>query len=133
MNYEQTRTSWVQARKDKDMLKIKVLSGIIDKTQKLTKGVNSDKYDDFIVNAVKSEYKGYKDSNEKGIDSKLEISYIETLLPKTLTLEETQELIISYVKETNTSSFSEVMKFLKTKDNINMKEASDIIKNILKV
>ena len=128
MNYTETRSAWVQARKDKKALEIKVLSGIIDKTQKLAKADGNEDYDKYLIQAIKSETKGYIDSNEKGIDSLDEIDFIVTLLPKVLDREETIKLVNEYNEAVAPKEFKDVMKHFKGNEMLDMKIVQEVAK-----
>jgi hypothetical protein len=128
MNYAETRSAWVQARKDKEPLKIKVLSGIIDKTQKLAKADGNEEFDKYLIQAIKSETKGYIDSNEKGIDSLDEIDFIVTLLPRVLDRDETLKLVNAYIAEFAPVEFKDVMKHFKGNPELDMKIVQEVAK-----
>lgn len=130
MNYNETRSAWVQARKDKNALHTTVLSGIIDKTQKLAKFDASEDFDKYLIQAIKSETKGYIDSNEKGINSKSEIDFITTLLPEVLTKEETIKLVNDYIVEFAPKEFKDVMKHFKGNELLDMKIVQEVAKQL---
>lgn len=132
MEYDEIRTAWIQSRKDKDILATKVLSGIIDKTQKLTKAKNDTDENKYLMQAIKNEFNGYKDSHEKGIDSIQEIDFISKFIPKTLSKEETTIMIQTMIDSIPNLKFADIMKFCKSREELDMKVVQEIAKSILK-
>lgn len=134
MNYQELRSNWVKARKEKDLTAVAVLGGIVDKIQKLAKSNNSEDFDAYVKQAIMSENKAYLDAKEQGMQVDDMINYISELLPKFKTAEETRELIQQFKEsfdETRKLNMGEIMQFLKTQDDIDMKIASGIAKEFV--
>lgn len=129
-NYDELRKEWVQARKERKPLLVYVLGGIIDKTQKMAKSVNSDDLNSFVEQAIKSEHKQYLDSLDKGIEVQDEINLIATYLPETLSEATTHSMISNFLLDPR-MKFPDVMKYAKTVEGFDMKIVQKVAKELL--
>ena len=137
-DYKSIRSEWVYLRKIKstdkievDFVKQAILGLIIDKTDKMFKSARKGNYDDYIADAIKSEYKQTIDALKQGVACQIQIGILEALMPKTLSEDETSELIISMIAKYDNPNMGMIMKDLKQVDSIDMQLASKLVKELL--
>jgi len=136
LKYPILRERWIKLRKNKDkssedIILQKLLGLIIDKTAKLAKEDKSENLTKYVDKAIKSEYKQQLDSLSKGVKCETEIKLLEDMLPKTLSEEETVNIILDILARNNKPNMGLVMKELRTIPNLDMKLTSNLVKKLL--
>lgn len=137
-DYKSIRDEWIHLRKIKkdekaevDYIKQAVLGLIVDKIAKLAKADNSEEYDKYTQQAIKSELKQTQDSLKQGVDCQNQIGILEALLPQMLSEEETTKTILAIIARYKKPNVGLIMKDLKSIKNIDMKLASKLVKELL--
>lgn len=126
------------AMKEKNAIKLSLYRNIKTKISKLLTAKNSDHIatEDIVLSAIKSELKEINEelkylnvgdsTHYKSLS--LQKTYIENLLPKELSIDQINKLVVEAIREVGLN-FGSVMKYLKSLNlNINMKIASEIVK-----
>jgi hypothetical protein len=107
---------------------------LIDCIEKMAKEKNKDP-EEFVVSGAKKHIKQLKEAEEKGMDNSSELKYLEEIckfIPTEVTEEETTKIIRDFIIKNKNTNIGQVMKYLRTIENINMKIASKISKDLLK-
>jgi len=136
LKFAAMRKQWIDLRKDKhktanEVVLQKLLGLIMDKTSKLAKAAKSDSLANYLDAAIKSEYKQQLDSQSKGINCEAEIKFLKDYLPKTLSEEETTEVVNKIISRYENPNMGMIMKELKLVPDIDMKIASSLVKKLL--
>jgi len=136
LKFSAVRKQWIDLRKNKnktahEVLLQKLLGLVMDKTAKLAKADKSDSLAMYLDKAIQSEYKQQLDSLSKGVDCETEIKLLKDFLPKTLTREETTEVVNDIISKYKNPNMGLIMKELKNVPDLDMKLASSIVKEIL--
>jgi len=136
--YKDIREEWIHLRKIKGVDKLEVdyikqatLGLIIDKVDKILKKEGNGQHDDYLMSAIKSELKQTKDALSQGVDCQIQIDILESLLPQSLSIEETTGTIIAIIARYDNPNMGIIMKELKGINNIDMKIASKLVKELL--
>ncbi len=136
--YREFRYEWTELRKvkksdktDKQIREQSVFEMVIDKTLKYAKEDQSSYFNNYLQKAIKSEYKQFLDADSQGVDCKIELTLLKSLLPQKLSAEETTGTIIAIMARYETPTMQDIMKDLKKIDGIDMKFASQFVKQNL--
>jgi len=136
--YKDIREEWIHIRKIKgvdklevDFIKQATLGLIIDKVDKIFKKEGKGQHDDYLMSAIKSELKQTKDALRQGVECQTQVDILESLLPQLLSAEETTGAIIAIIARYTNPNMGSVMKELKGLDNIDMKIASKLVKDLI--
>ena len=124
------------SKKEGNIEKSNIIMMIIDYSQKLAKEDNNEVNEKYIQKGLKRYIKQVEDSIKNGIESakkEMEIlkEFSEKILPKELNSNDLENLIKDIIKKVG-NNFGNIMKELKSIDGVNMKKASEIVKNLLK-
>jgi len=137
-DYQSIREEWIQLRKipkqDKleiDFIKQAVIGLIIDKTTKLAKADSSVDYNKYLLQSIKSEHKQTLEAIKQGVDAQKQLDVLEALLPQSLSEEETTAIILDILTQYEKPNMGLVMKELKKIDNVDMKIASKLVKELI--
>ena len=137
-DYKSIRDEWIHLRKIKkeekeeiDYIKQSVLGLIVDKINKLAKADNSNEYDKYTQQAIKSELKQTRDSLKQGVDCQKQVDILEALLPPMLSEKEMTDIILTIISKYEKPNIGMIMKDLKSIENIDMKIASKLVKELL--
>jgi uncharacterized protein YqeY len=124
------------SKKEGNNEKSNIIMMIIDYSQKLAKEDNNEVNEKYIQKGLKKYIKQVEDSIKNGIESakkEMEIlkEFSEKILPKELNSNDLENLIKDIIKKVG-NNFGNIMKELKLIEGVNMKKASEIVKNLLK-
>ena len=124
------------SKKEGNIEKSNIIMMIIDYSQKLAKEDNNEVNEKYIQKGLKRYIKQVEDSIKNGIESakkEMEIlkEFSEKILPKELNSNDLENLIKDIIKKVG-NNFGNIMKELKSIEGVNMKKASEIVKNLLK-
>jgi len=137
-DYQSIREEWIHIRKipstnkhEVDFIKQAVLGLIVNKTSNMLKDAGKGNHDDYVAQAVKSEYKQTIDALSQGVDCQIQVDILEALMPKTLSAEETSGTIIAIIARYDNPNMGLVMKELKAIEGLDMKMASKMVKELI--
>jgi len=122
--------------KKENKVKANVLMMLIDTIQKIAKEDNNDVTEKHIQKGIKKYIKQIEDSIENGVEiAKKELNilkeYADKILPKEKSDEELIKIIKNLINKMENPNMKDIMMKLKKIDGINMKKASNLVKEFL--
>ena len=125
----------IKRMKTKDKVEKDTLMMLIDFTEKLAKEKNDTDVDKYLPQAVKKYLKQLEEvQNPNETELKIVNDIAEMVMPKMLNEEDTKALINDILKDCDEISkkcFGKVMGGLKSRNDVDMKLASALLKNVL--
>jgi len=122
--------------KKENKVKANVLMMLIDTIQKIAKEDNNDVTEKHIQKGIKKYIKQIEDSIKNGVETaKEELNilkeYADKILPKEKSDEELIKIIKDLINKMENPNMRDIMMKLKKIDGINMKKASNLVKEFL--
>jgi len=135
MTIQDLKKEMFKAKKE-NKIKANVLMMLIDTIQKIAKEDKNDVNEKYIQKGIKKYMKQVEDSIKNGIESakkELEIlkEYGEKILPKEKSDEELIKIIKNLINKIENPNIGKIMQELRKIDGINMKKASNLVKDFL--
>jgi len=137
-DYKSIRDEWIHIRKipnedkmEADYVKQATLGLIVNKVDTMLKSAGKGNHDDYVAQAVKSEYKQTIDALSQGVDCQIQVDVLEALMPQTLSEEETSGTILAIIARYDKPNMGMIMKDLKAVEGVDMKLASKMVKELL--
>jgi len=135
MTIQDLKKEMFKAKKE-NKIKANVLMMLIDTIQKIAKEDKNDVNEKYIQKGIKKYMKQVEDSIKNGVESakkELEIlkEYGEKILPKEKSDEELIKIIKNLINKIENPNIGKIMQELRKIDGINMKKASNLVKDFL--